>query len=210
MENKYVTAMITIDLSVAFNMVDHDILLNTLHCKFGISDNAIEWVKSYLRPRSCKVNIKNSYNKKATIFSVPQGSVAGSVLYLAYASTVEEVIQKENATKKQSTTWNIGSQKDIGLYGFADDHAIKKEFTPTKVDDESQCIYSLEQCLINIKAWMDSNRLRINNGKKEFILFGSRSQLTKCTTEVVDVNGTEVPIVRVFAIWGYGLINICL
>ena len=42
---------------------------------------------------------------------------------------------------------------------FADDHANKKEFTPTKVDDESQCIYSPEQCLIDIKAWMDSNRL---------------------------------------------------
>ena len=94
--------------------------------------------------------------------------------------------------KNQSTTWNIKSQKDIGLYGFEDDHAVKKEFIPTKVDDESQSISSLEQCLINIKAWMDSSRLRMNNGKTEFILFGSRSQLTKCTTEVVDVNGTEI------------------
>ena len=42
MENKYVTAMVTIDLSAAFNTVDHDILLNTLNCKFGISDNVIE------------------------------------------------------------------------------------------------------------------------------------------------------------------------
>ena len=72
--------------------------------------------------------------------------------------------------KNQSTTWYIGFQKDIGLYGFADDHAAKKEFTPTKVDDESQCISSLEQCLINIKAWMDSNRLGMNNGKTELIL----------------------------------------
>ena len=61
MENKYVTTMVTIDLSVAFDMVEHEILLNTLHCKFGISENAIEWVNSYLRPRSCKVNIKSSY-----------------------------------------------------------------------------------------------------------------------------------------------------
>ena len=100
MENKYVTAMITIDLSMAFNTVDHDILLNTLHCKFGISDNAIEWVYSYLKPRSCKVNIKNSYSTESQlIFSVLQGSVAGPVLYLAYASTLEKVIQKENATK---------------------------------------------------------------------------------------------------------------
>ena len=87
---------------------------------------------------------------------------------MAYASTLEEVIQKENARKNQSITWNIRSQKDIGLYGFADDHTIKKEFTCIKVDDESQRISSLEQSLISIKAWMDSNRLRMNNGKTEF------------------------------------------
>ena len=68
MENKYVTAMITINLSVAFGMVDHDILLNTLHCKFGISDTAVEWVNSYLRPRLCKVNKKQLFNRKATKF----------------------------------------------------------------------------------------------------------------------------------------------
>ena len=69
MENKYVTAMITINLSVAFNTVDHDIILNTLHYKFGISENAIKWVNSYLRPRSCKVNIrKQLLNRKATKF----------------------------------------------------------------------------------------------------------------------------------------------
>ena len=96
--------------------------------------------------------------------------------------------------KNQSTTWNSNwSQKDIGLYGFADDHAVKKEFTPTKEDEESHCVSSLEQCLFNIRSWMDSNRLQMNNAETEFILFGYRSQLTKGTTEVIDVNGTEVP-----------------
>ena len=61
------------------------------------------------------------------------------------------------------------------------------------MDNGYQCIFSLEQCHINIKAWMESNRLRMNDGKTEYILFGSRSQLTKCTIEVVDVNGMEVP-----------------
>ena len=41
---------------------------------------------------------------------------------------------------------------------------------------------------------MDSNRLTMNNVKTKFILFVSRSQLTKCTTEVIDVNETEIPI----------------
>ena len=69
MENKYVTTMVTIDLSMAFDTVGHDILLNTLHCKFGKSDSAIEWVNAYLRPRSCKVNIKKQlFISKATKF----------------------------------------------------------------------------------------------------------------------------------------------
>ena len=72
------------------------------------------------------------------------------------------------------------------------------------MDDESQCIDSIEQCLINIKAWMDSNRLKMNNGKTEFILLGSRSQLTKCTTGVVDVNGIEVPRGESICYLGYG------
>ena len=61
------------------------------------------------------------------------------------------------------------------------------------MNDESQCIFLLEQCLINIKAWMDSNRLRMSDGQIVYTLFGSRSQLTKCTTEVLDVSGMEVP-----------------
>ena len=175
--------MVAIDLSVSFNTVHHGILLNSLHCKFGMSDSALEWVKSYLRPRSCKVNIKNSYSSARQLnFSVPQGSVAGPVLYLAYASTLEDITQKQNVMENQSTMWNIRSQKDIGLYGFADDNAVKNEFTPTKVDNEPQCIASLEECLINIKTWMDSNRLRMNNSKMEFILY---NQLNFSRTELI-------------------------
>ena len=98
MENKHLTAIVAVDLSIAFDTVDRDILLNMLHCKSGISDNVLEWVNYYLRPRSCKVNIKNRYSSGRQLnLSVPQGSVAGPVLYLANASTLEEVIQKQNA-----------------------------------------------------------------------------------------------------------------
>ena len=94
MENKHVTAMVAINLSVAFDMVDHDILLHILHCKFGISDNALEWVNSYFTSISCKINIKNNYSSARQLdFSVPQGSIAGHVIYVAYASMLEEVIQ---------------------------------------------------------------------------------------------------------------------
>ena len=57
MERKNVTAMVVMDLSAAFDTVDHDILLGVLEDKFGIKDVALSWFESYLRPRSCKVSI---------------------------------------------------------------------------------------------------------------------------------------------------------
>ena len=62
MENKHVTAMVAIDLSAAFDTVDHDILLNMLCCKFGISDNALEWVKFFILDH----DIVRSTSKTAT------------------------------------------------------------------------------------------------------------------------------------------------
>ena len=92
MERKNVTAMVVMDLSAAFDTVDHDILLSVLENKIGIKDVALRWFESYLRPRSCKVSINPAYSaEKQLPFSVPQGSCAGPSLFLAYASTLQEV-----------------------------------------------------------------------------------------------------------------------
>ena len=51
----------------------------------------------------------------------------------------------------------------------------------------------LKECARNIKVWMDKNRLKMNNNKTEFIMFGLRQHLQKCTTNVIDINGEEIP-----------------
>ena len=48
----------------------------------------------------------------------------------------------------------------------------------------------------DIKDWMDSKRLKMNATKTEFIMFGSKKQLQKCTTEVHKVNDVMVPHLR--------------
>ena len=53
-ERQSITALVVIDLSAAFDMVDHNILLNILKNKFGIDGEALKWFDSYLRPRSFK------------------------------------------------------------------------------------------------------------------------------------------------------------
>ena len=81
---------------------------------------------------------------------------------------------------------------EIDLHGYADDHALKNKFNPTKKDEELRAISNLENCAVNIMKWMASNRLKMNASKTEFILFGSRQQLEKCMTNQIEVDGEYV------------------
>ena len=75
-ENQHVSMLVALDLSAAFNMVDHKILLSVLNKKFGVTGNVYIWFDMYLRPRGCKVNVKNSYSEEKNLpYCVPQGSV---------------------------------------------------------------------------------------------------------------------------------------
>ena len=173
MENRKVTAIMSVDLSAAFDTVDHDVLLEVLKIRFGITDGALCWFESYLRPRSCKVNVGSCYSTSRNLqFSVPQGSCAGPVLYLTYASTMQDVVPK-----------------GVDIHGYADDHIFKTSFN---CSEQVNSIKNLEHCASEIKSWMDANRLKMNASKTEFILIGSRQQLAKCTVDKVCVEGTFI------------------
>ena len=100
MERQDITALIAIDLSAAFNTVDHTILIEVLHKRFGVTETALEWFASYLRPQFCRVNVNNFYSfDKQLECSVPQGSIAGPMLYTVYASMIESVLEAGNQTE---------------------------------------------------------------------------------------------------------------
>ena len=93
MENQQVTSIVAIDLSAAFGTVDHQILIDVLNKRFNIEGVALKWFTNYLTSRACKVIIDDAHStEKPLLFSVPQGSVAGLVLYNAYASTLKKVV----------------------------------------------------------------------------------------------------------------------
>ena len=74
MEKQRITSSIFLDLSAAFDTVDHSILLDILNKHFGIADTALQWYQSYLSNRSFKVAVDNHYSEEKTFnFSVPQG-----------------------------------------------------------------------------------------------------------------------------------------
>ena len=174
MESQKLTALAAIDLSAAFDTVDHHVLLKVLQFRFGVTGLALNWFKNYLSPRGFKVCINTSYSKVRDIsYSVPQGSINGPSLYSCYASTIKEVIPR-----------------NTDIHGYADDHAIKKSFIPST---ELDTILDLQKTLQSVKKWMDANRLKMNNSKTEFIIFGSKSNQKKSIAQNLVVNDCNIP-----------------
>ena len=174
MERQNITSLVAMDLSAAFDTVDHSILLEVLESCFGIQNNALNWLNSYLQPRYMHVKINNTNSEPQHLpFSVPQGSAAGPILYTAYASTMQHAINKFN-TK---------------ISGYADDHIIYNGFPPSSA---TTVLNSQESCIEAIRLWMNRNRLKMNDDKTEFILCGHRSQLKKCQNNELSVGNAKI------------------
>ena len=80
MENQKCTSIICLDLSAAFDTVNHKILLDVLKSYFGITEQALAWILSYLSNRKFLIQIGQFTSKIVQIdFSVPQGSILGPI-----------------------------------------------------------------------------------------------------------------------------------
>ena len=214
-ENQEVVPLIAIDLSAAFDTVDHDLLLAVLRKRFDMDQVTLKWFRSYLRHRQFIVQVGDKKSDPIDLpFSVPLGSCAGPTLYSAYASTLREVMQDplsqpEGTTSQipasqSDSTWQLSSRRPIDLHGFADDHAYKKGFPGNLRESEVDTIKDLEQCVTRIKSWMDGNRLKMNYGKTEFIMYRSRYQINKCITHQINISGVPVQkadVVKYLGAW---------
>ena len=103
-----ILSLVCIDLSAAFDMVDHEILEQVLKNEYGINGTVLQWYKTYIRPRGFKVNIHEEYSDEIELpFAVAQGSCTGPYLFVLYCSTIK---------------YNVS--RTISLLGYSDDHAL--------------------------------------------------------------------------------------
>ena len=155
MEQRQIMTVVILDLSVAFNTVDHDILLSILNKQFGICGKALRWFNSYLQPRFFKVKIGKDYSQPQQLhFSMPQGLCSGASVFTCYGSSIDQIVPK-----------------DITLNGFADDHSLRKSFPPDNRTQEQQAKLRMEHTFSNIKEWMESMCLKLNSEKTEYIIY---------------------------------------
>jgi len=155
------TALIMLDLSATFDVIDHPILLKRLEFSFGIKEKASTSVKLYLAYRTQCVSVANKTLPDVGLFGVPQGSVLRPKNYCIYANPVGEIMKRYN----------------IKYNCYADDRQGYMTLKPCdKWDDISS---SIKACIADISTWINSNMLKLNKDKTKFILFSSKQHAKK-------------------------------
>ena len=163
-DDKEVVCLVLLDLSVAFDTVDHQILLERLKNMFGLTGTVINWIISYLLGRVQKVVVGDA-NSSAVPLScgVPQGSILGPILFMLYTTPLGKICNKH------AVTYHL----------YADDQQLYLAFKPSNAGAKEQCIEQLQGCIADIHKWMSANMLKLNDEKTEFIMFGTNHQLKK-------------------------------
>lgn len=155
MDKKAFNSVLFLDLSKAFDTVNHSILLHKLSL-YGVDDNALRWFTSYLtdRKQQCYVNSKLS-SQQTINCGVPQGSILGPLLFLIYINDLPHCLQHSNARM------------------YADDTNIT-----TSGKSLTEISYYVNKDLSNIRTWLLANKLSLNVAKTEHMFIGSDDKLS--------------------------------
>ena len=150
-----------LDLSAAFDTVDHEILISVLSKRFALADTVLGWCQSYLNDRTQSFSYANRTSSSFIVdCSVPQGSVLGPLQFEAYTEDIVDVLDKH----------------DMKCHLYADDTQL---YTSCQLGDIDVIRSRLSRCIADVALWCASRRLQLNTEKTDFIWFGSRVNLKK-------------------------------
>jgi hypothetical protein len=166
-----------LDLSAAFDTIDHETLIHRLERHFGISGKPLAWMRSYLTDRYQTVCIDGELSQPVLMkYSAPQGSVLGPKNYTMYTKPVGAICRKHG----------------LNNHFYADDSQLYLSFKPVDKISTELTIHRVENCLKDIVSWMNNNMLKLNADKTELIIFSSESNAQSVSNISVSVDSSEI------------------
>jgi len=176
LESKCFALGIFVDLSKAFDVLNHDILISKCF-RYGIRGVALDWLRSYLSDRIQKVAVRErGLSSESTYLpvthGVPQGSVLGPLLFVIFINDL----------------LNITNETPHMLLNYADDtNLLLRENDFPSVVSEAETYYS------RLLDWFISNKLAVNNSKTNCTLFIAKNMVDQYPTEI-NLNSSVIKV----------------
>ncbi len=171
------TFLVLLDLSAAFDTIDHQILYKRLQSNCGITGDCLKWVQSYLSNRSQSVVIKGECSRNVQLeYGVPQGSVLGPQFFITYSKPIAAIARRYG----------------LGVHLYADDTQLYAAFKLGSEEEEEQARTRIQNCVCEIKQWMTANKLKLNDDKTELLVFAPSQQRKNISSQEVQICDSKI------------------
>ena len=168
--------VVLLDLSAAFDTVEHTILLNRMASEIGLTGTALKWMESYFTGRTTKVGVNGTYSKPQSMqYGLPQGSIVGPGSFKIYIIPIGRIIRKHG----------------LKYHLYADDIQLYISFNPSDPNSILTALAKLSACINEIRMWMTGNMLMLNDSKTEFFVAVSQNNSSKMPPVHLQI-GTEI------------------
>ena len=168
--------LMLLDLSAAFDTIDHNILFRRLY-NLGIRGPVLTWFRSYLTGRTQSVVIGDTKSGSRDLpYGVLQGSVFGPILFTIYTLPLGDIARKYG----------------LRVHIYADDTQLYISFKPLDPNSLPAKISVIQACFLEIKKWMSDNLLKLNGEKTEFLTALHRRFKDAVSVEHVDIDSVMI------------------
>ena len=169
--------LVLLDLSAAFNTIDHEILVKRL-INIGISGVAHDWFRSYLLDRSQSIYIQGTTSISVFLkYGVPQGSVLGPVLFTQYTVPIGAICRRHG----------------VSYQLYADDTQFYITFTIGDEVDKELTRLKIEACIAKMREWVAHHKLKLNDDKTEYQLVVSSQNSDKVAGKPIQIGESKIP-----------------